>query len=455
MAKKAKTIFFCSECGYESQKWLGQCPGCHSWNTMVEEAVVEKKSIIPSSEKRRNRRAYKIDDIELINEDRMESGFSELDRVLGGGIVRASMLLLGGDPGIGKSTILLQLCRNLSDKFGKKVLYISGEESLKQIKMRAERIGEIKGELYFLSETDMDTILSIMSNEKPDFCVIDSIQTMISSRITSAAGSVSQVRDCTALILRAAKELDIATCLVGHVTKDGNVAGPRILEHMVDAVLYFEGEKNGNLRILHGQKNRFGSTDEIAVFEMESSGLKQIKNPSQVMLDGRPEGASGSVVSCCMEGTRPLLMEIQGLAVRSSFGLPRRTATGIEYNRLNLLIAIIEKRLNVQMSSYDAYVNVTGGLKLSEPSMDLAIIIALISSLKDQAVPEDIMIFGEVGLSGEVRAVSNQEMRIEEARRMGFSRVMMPYTDLLKIKNRDDIEIITVKNIGQAIRILN
>ena len=458
---KITSRFFCKECGYESAKWLGQCPSCRTWNSFAEEPVKKASSSFASGFSASGRRGQtarpvKIDEIALEQEDRMSTGFRELDRVLGGGIVVGSLVLLGGDPGIGKSTILLEVARNLAADSGKSVLYVSGEESLKQIKLRAQRIAEIRGELRFLCETSIENILETLRAEKPDFVVIDSIQTMCTELVTAAPGSVSQVRESAAALLRAAKENGIAIFIVGHVTKDGNVAGPKVLEHMVDAVLYFEGESSGSLRILHGQKNRFGSTNEIAVFEMTGEGLQEVLNPSELLLSGRPAGAAGSVVTCGMEGTRPLLIEIQGLAVPTSFGLPRRTANGVDYNRMNLLLAIIERRIGLEMSKYDAYLNIAGGLRISEPSTDLAIILALISSCRNIQLPEDAMIFGEVGLAGEVRAVSNAEQRIEEAVRLGFHKIVMPAYHAEKfagLKNRG-VEILAVRNIREALAIL-
>lgn len=457
---KSTSRFFCKECGYEAGKWLGQCPSCRSWNSFVEEPVISSASSRsrnrPSSTGAAHResvRPLRIDEIELLKEDRLPTGFTELDRVLGGGVVAGSMVLLGGDPGIGKSTLLLELARNLSTDYGRSVLYVSGEESLKQIKLRAQRIAEIKGELSFLSETNVESIIMAMSELKPELVVIDSIQTMFTETLTASPGSVSQVRESAAALLRTAKEQGIAVFLVGHVTKDGNVAGPKILEHMVDAVLYFQGEGSGSLRILHGQKNRFGSTNEIAVFEMTAGGLKEVKNPSELLLSGRPVGTSGSVVSCGMEGTRPLLIEIQGLAVPTSFGLPRRTSNGIDYNRLNLMLAIMEKRLGMEMSRYDAYINIAGGLRISEPSTDLAVILALLSSCRNIEIPGDAMVFGEVGLAGEVRAVANAEQRVQEAIRLGFRRIMLPAYQLKQCLEhaKADTELIGVGSIREAL----
>ncbi|MGN8816920.1 DNA repair protein RadA [Oribacterium sp. HCP28S3_H8] len=457
---KITSRYFCKECGYETAKWLGQCPACKAWNTFVEEPVAKAAGSSAASGKKNIRqqrtRPVKIDEIKLIEEDRMDTGFRELNRVLGGGIVVGSLILLGGDPGIGKSTILLEVARNLAAEASKSVLYVSGEESLKQIKMRAMRIADISGDLRFMTETNVENIVETITETQPDLVVIDSIQTMYTESVTAAPGSVSQVRESAAQFLRAAKENGIAIVLVGHVTKDGAVAGPKVLEHMVDAVLYFEGEAGGNLRILHGQKNRFGSTNEIAVFEMNADGLREVRNPSEMLLSGRPENASGSVVTCGMEGTRPLLIEIQGLVAPTSFNYPRRTANGVDYNRLNLLTAIVERRLGIDLSKYDAYVNIAGGLKISEPSTDLAIVMALISSWRNIPVPDDVMIFGEVGLSGEVRAVSSAEQRMEEAARLGFHKIVMPYyhKDRIQFHENPDVEIIPVKNIREALTIL-
>ena len=444
--------FFCKECGYETIKWLGQCPSCKSWNTMVEAPKENKETSRAFTRSSGSPRAEikQLKDISLGKEDRIESGFSELDRVLGGGIVTGSLLLLGGDPGIGKSTIFLAVSLYLGKK-GRRVLYVSGEESLKQIRLRAERMKEAESEVYFLAETNLKNIAEAVEEVQPDFLVIDSIQTMYLEEVSASPGSVSQVRDCTASLLRIAKEKGIAIGIVGHVTKDGNVAGPKILEHMVDVVLYFEGEKNTQLRILYGQKNRFGSTHEIAVFTMEASGLEEVKNPSEFLLAGWATEASGSVVSAGIEGSRPLLMEIQGLLVPTSFGIPRRTANGMDYNRLNMLLAIMERRLGMECSKYDAYINITGGMRISEPAVDLAVILALISGYRNIPIPEDIMVFGEVGLSGEIRAVSQSRQRIEEAKRLGFQRVVLPAYNYQK--DSKGIELIPVKNIREALTI--
>ena len=403
MAKSKKTVFFCKECGYESSKWLGQCPGCKEVGTFVEEPMGAKTN----NNIRRgliNNKPVTINQVTADDEERITTGFGELDRVLGGGVVPGGLILVGGDPGIGKSTLLLQVCRNMSNN-GKKILYISGEESLKQIKLRANRMGQFSDNLSLLSETSLDIIESVILETKPDAVVIDSIQTMLREDIGSAPGSVSQVRESTNFLMQLAKGNTIPIFIVGHVTKEGVVAGPRVLEHMVDTVLYFEGDRHAAYRIIRGVKNRFGSTNEIGVFEMSSEGLREVLNPSEFMLDGRPEDASGSVVACLMEGTRPILVEIQALISHTNFGMPRRTAVGTDYNRVNLLMAVIEKRIGVQMCDYDAYVNIAGGMKINEPALDLALVMALISSFKNRVIDPKTIVFGEVGLAGEVRAV--------------------------------------------------
>lgn len=391
-----------------------------------------------------------LSEISIEEQDRMGTGFDELDRVLGSGIVSGSLMLVGGDPGIGKSTLLLQVCRNLAAA-GKQVLYISGEESLKQIKLRANRIGPVTGDLRFLCETSLDTIREVITERKPDVVVIDSIQTMFMETVSSAPGSVSQVRECTNVLMQIAKGMGIAVFIVGHVTKEGVVAGPRVLEHMVDTVLYFEGERSASYRILRGVKNRFGSTNEIGVFEMLEEGLSEVKNPSEFLLSGRPEDASGGVVACLMEGTRPILLEVQALVTESNFGMARRTAAGADYNRVNLLMAVLEKRCHYDLGRYDAYVNIAGGMKMSEPAMDLAIVMALVSSYKDKAVDPGTVIFGEVGLAGEVRAVSMADQRIYEAKKLGFTTCILPRLCLEKIKPVEGIRLIGVSNVREAI----
>lgn len=450
MAKGKASVFFCQNCGYESAKWMGQCPGCKEWNSFVEE-MIDKSAPARVKKAASQAEIVKISDIRTDTEKRITTGSGELDRVLGGGIVKGSLVLVGGDPGIGKSTLLLQVCRNLSeDKVD--VLYISGEESLQQIKIRAERIGKFEDSLSLLCETNLDTIKEIINRVKPGVVVIDSIQTMYSENISSAPGSVSQVREATAILMQIAKGLGISIFIVGHVTKEGVVAGPRVLEHMVDTVLYFEGDRHAAYRILRAVKNRFGSTNEIGVFEMKETGLCEVKNPSEYMLSGKPEGASGSVVACSMEGSRPILLEIQALVCRSNFGMPRRTAAGTDYNRVNLLMAVLEKRLGLSLSSCDAYVNIAGGIRMNEPAIDLGIVLAIVSSYKEIPIDEKTICFGEVGLSGEVRAVSMVTQRVQEAKKLGFTTCIVPAVCKDSVKESDGIHIVGVNNVQDAIR---
>lgn len=452
LAKVKNTAFFCKECGYETSKWMGQCPGCREWNTMVEEPVAkkDKNNKILLSERQK---PTLLKDITTGDEERTTTGYKELDRVLGGGIVVGSLVLIGGDPGIGKSTILLQMCRNLSLD-NKKVLYISGEESLKQIKLRADRIGEFNDGLSLLCETNLDAIEENLREMKPDVAVIDSIQTIYREDVSSAPGSVSQVRESTNILMQLGKSLGISIFIVGHVTKEGVVAGPRVLEHMVDTVLYFEGDRHASYRILRGVKNRFGSTNEIGVFEMQSKGLEEVENPSEYMLNGRPENASGSVVTCSVEGTRPMLVEIQALVSRTNFGMPRRTAAGTDYNRVNLLLAVLEKRLNMNFGECDVYVNMAGGIRLNEPALDLGIIMALISSLKDISISEKTIAFGEVGLSGEVRAVNMADRRVAEAKKLGFETCILPKVSADTMRDVKGIKLIGIKNIREIMNII-
>ena len=450
MAKGKATVFFCQDCGYESSKWMGQCPGCGGWNTFVEE-VIDKSAPAKVRKEAAKAEVVKIADIRTGREERLTTGLKELDRVLGGGIVKGSLVLVGGDPGIGKSTLLLQVCRNLSMQ-KTDVLYISGEESLQQIKIRAERIGEFGDTLSLLCETNLDTIKEVISRTKPEIVVIDSIQTMYNENITSAPGSVSQVREATGVLMQIAKGLGISIFIVGHVTKEGTVAGPRVLEHMVDTVLYFEGDRHASYRILRGVKNRFGSTDEIGVFEMRQEGLTEVLNPSEFMLNGRPAGASGSVVSCSMEGTRPMLTEIQALVCHSNFGIPRRQTTGTDFNRVNLLMAVLEKRLGMQIGGCDAYVNLAGGIRITEPAIDLGIVMAIMSSFKNSPVPEGVVAFGEVGLSGEVRAVSMAEQRVREAQKLGFTTCILPQVCLEKMPKISGIRLVGVRSVADAAR---
>ena len=454
MAKGKSAVYFCQSCGYESAKWMGQCPGCHEWNTFVEE-LVDKKTAAKAGGKPKQPKAkpQPIGAIELREEHRMTSGMPELDRVLGGGVVPGSMVLVGGDPGIGKSTLLLQVCKNLSDQHIS-VLYISGEESLQQIKIRAQRIGSFNDDLKLLCETNLEEIRQIIDLEKPKIVVIDSIQTMYNEDVSSAPGSVSQVRESTAALLQIAKGSGVTVFIVGHVTKEGVVAGPRVLEHMVDTVLYFEGDRYASYRILRGVKNRFGSTNEIGVFEMRGDGLREVENPSEYMLSGKPENASGSVVACSMEGTRPILLEIQALVCHSNFGIPRRTAAGTDANRVNLLMAVLEKRLNLKMSECDAYVNIAGGIRMNEPAIDLGIVLALVSSFKNRPIDEKTICFGEVGLSGEVRAVSMPSQRVAEAKKLGFTACILPKVCMDGLQKIDGIRLVPVSNVREAIDIL-
>lgn len=452
MAKAKKSIYFCQNCGHEESKWLGQCPMCREWNTFVEEKVTVSKGTAAKNTVR-EAEVVTLSSVSTDQEDRMQTEIEELDRVLGGGVVPGSLVLVGGDPGIGKSTLLLQVCKRLSDQ-GRKVLYISGEESLKQIKLRANRMGTFSDHLLLLCETNLETIRQVIEREHPAVAVIDSIQTMYSEEVTVAPGSVSQVREATNTLMQIAKGLNITIFIVGHVTKEGTVAGPRVLEHMVDTVLYFEGDRHASYRILRGVKNRFGSTNEIGVFEMRETGLEEVPNPSEYMLNGRPEDASGSVVACSMEGTRPILMEIQALVCRSNFGMPRRTAAGTDYNRVNLLMAVLEKRVGLPLSNYDAYINIAGGIRMNEPAIDLGIVMAIVSSYKNQSISPGTIVFGEVGLSGEVRAVSMPEQRVAEARKLGFKTCIMPQVSKDMLKKVEGIEVIGVKSVNQAMNLI-
>lgn len=450
--KNKKIVFFCQECGYESAKWMGQCPGCKAWNTFVEEPVSTVKKSTGAAASRLTGRAEPmlLKDIRLDEDERKTTEIGELDRVLGGGIVPGSLVLVGGDPGIGKSTLLLQVCRNLSQD-GNSVLYISGEESLGQIRLRANRIGTFNDKMQLLCETNLDTVRQVMERLKPEVAIIDSIQTMFSEEVGSAPGSVSQVRESTNVLMQIAKGLGITIFIVGHVTKEGNVAGPRVLEHMVDTVLYFEGDRHASYRILRAVKNRFGSTNEIGVFEMKESGLQEVANPSEYLLDGRPENASGCVVACSMEGTRPILVEIQALVCQSNFGIPRRTAVGTDFNRVNLLMAVLEKKVGLHLASSDAYVNIAGGMKMTEPAIDLGICLAIVSSVKDIVIPDGLMAFGEIGLSGEVRAVSMAGQRVKEAKKLGFDTVILPEVCRSSVEKPEGIQLVFVKRIQDAI----
>ncbi len=450
MAKK-KSIYFCQNCGHEENKWLGQCPACKEWNTFVEEKITTSKSVA-AARMDSEVQVLGLSEVKLDDTLRVQTGIQELDRVLGGGIVPGSMILVGGDPGIGKSTLLLQVCQHLADV--QDVLYISGEESLAQIKLRANRMGEFSDRLKLLCETNLDIIRSVIEKKRPATVIIDSIQTMYNEEVGSAPGSVSQVRESTNVLMQLAKGLGISIFIVGHVTKEGTVAGPRVLEHMVDTVLYFEGDRHASYRILRGVKNRFGSTNEIGVFEMRGDGLWEVQNPSEYMLNGRPENASGSVVACSMEGTRPILIEIQALVCKSNFGMPRRTATGTDYNRVNLLMAVLEKRIGLHISDYDAYVNIAGGIRMNEPAIDLGLILAIVSSYKNRPIDEKTIVFGEVGLSGEVRAVNMPQQRVAEARKLGFETCILPKVSLKSIEDTSGIKLVGVNSISEVLDLI-
>lgn len=448
MAAKAKTVFVCSACGCESPKWYGKCPSCGEWNTMAEEVRVPAKTAGGSAGPAARGAVRRIGDINPQGEQRYRTGLQELDRVLGGGIVRGGLMLIGGDPGIGKSTLLLQICAYLGQTL--KILYVSGEESERQIKMRADRLGVENDNLYVLCETDVDTVIGSMRQEAPDLVIVDSIQTMNLAAVASSPGSVTQVRECAAAIMRAAKQSDTPVFVVGHVNKDGAIAGPKVMEHIVDCVLYFEGDRHTSYRILRCVKNRYGSTNEIGMFEMRDQGLCEVENPSLMLLSGRPVNVSGTCVACAIEGSRPILAEVQGLVSPTGFGNPRRMSTGFDYNRLSLLLAVLEKRAGYFFSNLDAYVNVVGGLRLDEPAADLPVALALVSSLKDTPVAEGIVAFGEVGLAGEIRSVSNAEQRISEAARLGFTRVLAPYHNVKTLSPRQDIQVVGVKTVRDA-----
>ena len=451
MAAKNKTVFVCSACGCESPKWYGRCPSCGEWNTMEEELRAPAKPApagVPGGTPGSGR-ARRIADIDPQGEERYKTGMAELDRVLGGGIVRGGLMLIGGDPGIGKSTLLLQICEHLGRKL--KILYVSGEESERQIKLRAARLGVQSDNLYVLCETDVASVIANLYAEKPDILIIDSIQTMNLAEVASSPGSVTQVRECTAAIMRATTAIDTPTFIVGHVNKDGAIAGPKVMEHIVDCVLYFEGDRHTSYRMLRCVKNRYGSTNEIGVFEMRDRGLYEVENPSMMLLSGRPVNVSGTCVACAMEGSRPLLAEVQGLVSPTGFGNPRRMTTGFDYNRLSLLLAVLEKREGYFFANLDAYVNVVGGLRLDEPASDLPVALALVSSLKDTPVPEGVVAFGEIGLAGEIRSVSQAEARISEAARLGFTRIILPKPNLKNLSVRPDgAEIIGVRTVRDA-----
>ena len=451
---KAKTIFVCSNCGYESAKWLGKCPACNEWNSFYEEKVVNTSSTAggKSSVSKEKNMPRKLKEVQGIETARTSTGIGELDRVLGGGLVKGSLVLVGGEPGIGKSTLILQLCDKVKGEG--KVLYISGEESAEQVKIRADRLNINNDDLMFLGETNIDNIQDTIISVNPKLVIIDSIQTMYSEEITSAAGTVSQVREITARIMRMCKDNGITTIIIGHVTKDGNIAGPRVLEHMVDTVLYIEGERYFSYRILRSVKNRFGSTNEVGMFEMKNEGMVEITNPSSILISERNDNPAGSVIIASMEGTRPLLVELQALTTPSVFGIPKRTANGIDYNRLAVLIAVVEKRAGINLGGQDVYLNVVSGIKLTEPAVDLGIILACTSSYKNISIPQDVVAIGEVGLTGEVRAVNMIEKRIKEAEKLGFKTCIIPESSKKQLKGEYKANIIGVKNIYEAMKYL-
>ncbi len=453
MPQKSKTVYICSECGYESSKWIGKCSGCGAWNTMEEQISAPTIKTVGYSSSAAPAKAKPLSEISFSDEERTVTGITELDRVLGGGIVKGSVVLLSGDPGIGKSTILLQICNALQSK--QNILYVSGEESAMQIKMRAGRLGVASDNVSIMTETEVQSICEYIMAEKPDLVMIDSIQTMHLNELTSSAGSIVQVRECTNMLLRTGKSLSIPIFIVGHVNKGGDIAGPKVMEHIVDTVLYFEGERNQSYRILRGIKNRFGSTNEIGVFEMTDAGLKEVENPSAMLLSGRMSDVSGGCITCVIEGTRPILAEVQGLVTATGFGNARRTATGFDYNRLNLLLAVLEKRLGLFYSNLDTYVNIVGGMRLDEPAADLAVALSLVSGLWDKPIDEKLIAFGEIGLSGELRSVPRAQSRINEAARLGFTKCIMPKACLKQISScPDSIELIGVRSLAQAINII-
>lgn len=451
MATKSKTVFVCGECGYETPKWVGKCPGCGEWNTMVEDVRLPQKAAVSAAPRLAHTfSAMPLSQINAADEHRFVTGISELDRVLGGGIVKGSVILLSGDPGIGKSTILLQVCNALQGDI--KILYVSGEESAIQIKLRAKRIGVESDAVSVMTETDVQTVCEYINSARPDLVMIDSIQTMQHPDISSSPGSIVQVRESANLLLRTGKNLDIPIFIVGHVNKGGDIAGPKVMEHIVDTVLYFEGERNQSYRILRAIKNRFGSTNEIGVFEMTETGLAEVENPSAMMLSGRMSDVSGGCITCIIEGTRPILAEVQGLVAATGFGNARRTAAGFDYNRLNLLLAVLEKRLGLMFSNLDTYINIVGGIRLDEPAADLAVAMALVSGLRDIPIDENTIAFGEIGLSGELRSVPRAQARVNEAERMGFTRCILPTACLKQINSAPGgIKLIGVKRLSDAV----
>ena len=449
---KTKTVFYCTACGNETPKWQGRCPACGAWNTLeehIEKSVAVGKA--KSAPVGQSRKPQKISEVDCDSEIRFSTGMGELDRVLGGGAVAGSLVLVGGAPGIGKSTLLLQICNSLCA--GRSVLYVSGEESERQLKLRAQRLNVGPEALYILSETRMSDILEAVEEMKPDILIADSVQTLYHEENESSPGSVSQVKDCTMSLMHLSKSQGVTVFVVGHINKDGNIAGPKVLEHMVDCVLYFEGDQNSSYRLLRAAKNRFGSTNEIGVFEMADKGLIEVPNPSQMLLDGRPEGASGTCVACVMEGTRPVLAEVQALVSKTSFNVPRRTADGFDFNRAALLLAVGEKRAGMRLSMFDAYINVIGGLKLDEPGADLPVILAVASSYRDQVISDDLVAIGEVGLTGEIRSVSNMNQRLGEVSRLGFKKCIIPKNGSEKLEIPDGLTVYRVRNLREAIEV--
>lgn len=450
---KVKTVYICNECGYQTMKWMGRCPGCNAWGSLTETVIEEKKSApAKKTSSGEIRRPKKIADIHYDNEVRYSTGSGELDRVLGGGMVKGSLILVGGDPGIGKSTLLLQICRFVGQT--RKILYVSGEESERQIKLRAERLGVESDNLYLMSENDVGTIVETINELAPDVVIIDSIQTMHREEIASASGSVPQVREATNAFMAIAKGQGVSMFIVGHVTKDGALAGPRVLEHMVDCVLYFEGDRQLPFRILRAVKNRFGSTNEIGVFEMENNGLKEVENPSAMLLEGRPESASGSSVVCVLEGSRGVLAEIQALVTPTGFGNPRRMASGIDLNRVILMIAVLEKRARVNLSNFDVYINVAGGLRIDETAIDLGLCAAMVTGRSDTPIPSDMIFIGEVGLGGELRNVSQIEKRLKEAQKMGFNTAIVPKNSLRGVKKPENMAVLGVSTLAEAMNLI-
>ena len=453
---KAKTMFYCTECGNELPKWAGQCPACKAWNTIVEQPAETKRksaaAVATVGERRGSIKPRLMDEVETTRELRFQTGMNELDRVLGGGAVQGSLVLVGGAPGIGKSTLMLQICQNLC-KFAK-VLYVSGEESERQIKLRAERLGVRGQELYLLAETNLDDVVEAVTALQPDVLIVDSIQTMYNGELSAAPGSIGQVKDCTMALMNLAKGRGVTVFVIGHVNKEGSIAGPKVLEHMVDCVLYFEGEQQNSYRILRAAKNRFGATNEIGVFEMGDAGLTEVPNPSEMLLAGRPQDTPGTCVTCVMEGVRPVLAEVQALLAPTSFNVPRRTCNGFDFNRANLLLAVLEKRGGLMVSSCDAYINVIGGLNLDEPAADLAMVVALASSFRDRPVPGDLAAIGEVGLTGELRSVNALGQRLSEVHRLGFTKCLVPQRTGAKLEVPDGLQLIRVRNIREALAFL-